>query len=110
MANRRLVEGKRVRLEYDVEKRDRYGRTLAYVYVGGVMVNERLVRAGYAQVSTYPPNVKYQERFLVAQREAREAGRGLWGDDPDGDELLDASAAADDTQVPPSADDPFPSP
>ena len=46
------------------------------------MVNERLVQMGYAQVSTYPPNVKYQKRFLKAQREAREAKRGLWGDKP----------------------------
>lgn len=57
-ANRILVEGKRVGLEYDAERTDKYGRTLAYVYVGKVMVNELLVKAGYAQVSTYPPNVK----------------------------------------------------
>ena len=79
-ANRLLVEGKRVGLEYDVQRRDKYGRKLAYVYVGNVMVNELLVRAGYAQVSTYPPNVKHQERFLRAQRQARDEQLGLWGD------------------------------
>jgi micrococcal nuclease len=78
-ANTRLVAGETVRLELDVERRDRYGRLLAYVHVGDVMVNAELVRQGYAQVATFPPNVKYQELFLRLQREAREAKRGLWG-------------------------------
>ena len=77
--NRRLVEGKSGRLELDVQERDRYGRLLAYVWVGDVMVNAELVRLGYAQVMTIPPNVRYQEIFVKLQREAREAGRGLWG-------------------------------
>jgi micrococcal nuclease len=77
-ANRRLVSGKRVRLETDVQARDRYGRLLAYVWVGDVMVNAELVRQGYAQVMTVPPNVRHQELFVKLQREAREAGRGLW--------------------------------
>ena len=76
--NRRLIEGKTVRLELDVRERDRYGRLLAYVWVGDVMVNAELVRLGYAQVMTVPPNVRYQQLFLKLQREAREAGRGLW--------------------------------
>ncbi|MGQ9622579.1 MAG: thermonuclease family protein [Candidatus Caldatribacteriaceae bacterium] len=77
-ANRRMVEGKKVRLEFDVEKRDRYGRLLAYVYVDGIMVNEWLVANGYAQVATFPPNVKYAERFLSLEREARRLKLGLW--------------------------------
>jgi len=77
--NRDLVEGKTVYLEKDVSETDRYGRLLRYVYVGDVFVNAYLVQQGYAQVSTYPPDVKYQEQFLELQREAREAGRGLWG-------------------------------
>jgi endonuclease YncB( thermonuclease family) len=77
-ANRRLVLGKTVRLELDVQERDRYGRWLAYVYVGGVMVNAELVRLGYAQVMTIPPNVAHQERLLELQREARARRRGLW--------------------------------
>ena len=76
--NRRLVAGKTVRLELDVQERDRYGRLLAYVWVGDVMVNAELVRLGYAQVMTIPPNVRYQHTFVKLQREAREAGRGLW--------------------------------
>jgi micrococcal nuclease len=76
--NRRLVAGRSVRLELDVQERDRYGRLLAYVWVGNLMVNAELVRRGYAQVMTVPPNVRYQDLFLRLQREAREAGRGLW--------------------------------
>ena len=76
--NRRLVEGQAVRLELDVQERDRYGRLLAYVWIGDLMINAELVRLGYAQVMTVPPNVRYQEVFLKLQREAREAGRGLW--------------------------------
>ena len=76
--NRQLVAGKQVRLELDVQERDRYGRLLAYVWVGDTMVNAELVRRGYAQVMTIPPNVRYQELLVKLQREAREAGRGLW--------------------------------
>jgi len=77
--NRELVEGKKVRLEKDVSETDRFGRLLRYVYVDGRMVNAILVEEGYAQVSTFPPDVKYQEEFLRLQRKAREEGRGLWG-------------------------------
>jgi micrococcal nuclease len=81
--NRRLVGNRSVRLEPDVQTRDHYGRLLAYVWVRGadgaeVMVNAELVRLGYAQVMTVPPNVRHQALFLALQREAREAGRGLW--------------------------------
>lgn len=77
--NRKLVAGKSLRLEFDVEQRDRYGRLLAYVYLeGGTFVNAWLVQNGYAQVTTVPANVKHQDLFLKLQRGAREAGRGLW--------------------------------
>jgi micrococcal nuclease len=76
--NRRLVGGRHVRLELDVRARDQYGRLLAYVWAGDLMVNAELVRLGYAQVMTVPPNVRYQALFLKLQREARAAGRGLW--------------------------------
>jgi micrococcal nuclease len=76
--NRRLVEGQRVRLELDVQTRDRYGRLLAYVWVGATMINAELVRLGYAQVMTIPPNVRHQALFVKLQRDARDAGRGLW--------------------------------
>src|SRR6058998_1723771 len=78
--NRRLIEGKTVRLELDVRERDRYGRLLAYVYVGELMVNAELVRLGYAQVMTMPPNVKHASLFVKLQREAREGARGLWAE------------------------------
>jgi micrococcal nuclease len=82
-ANRALVAGRPVRLEPDVQLRDRYGRLLAYVWVrradgGEVMVNAELVRLGYARAATYPPNVRYADAFRRLEREAREAGRGLW--------------------------------
>jgi micrococcal nuclease len=72
------LEGRRVRLEFDVERLDRYGRTLAYVWIGGRLFNEVLVRRGFAVVTTYPPDVKYVDRFVAAQRAARGGGRGLW--------------------------------
>jgi endonuclease YncB( thermonuclease family) len=82
-ANRNLVEGKTVYLEKDVSETDKYGRLLRYVFLdNGTFVNAELVRLGYAQVSTYPPDVKYQDLFLEMQEEAREAGRGLWGPTP----------------------------
>jgi micrococcal nuclease len=77
-ANKKLVEGKKVRLEFDVQKRDRYGRLLAYVYVDDVFVNAWLVKNGFAYSYTYPPNIKYQELFVKLQKEARENKRGLW--------------------------------
>ncbi len=60
---------------------DKYGRILAYVYLqDGTFVNAWPVEHGYAQVMTVQPNVKYQDLLLKLQREAREAGRGLWGE------------------------------
>jgi len=76
--NRRLVKDRTVELEFDIEKRDHYGRLLAYVFVGKTFVNAELVKAGYAYVYTNPPNVKYRKLFLRLQKEARENRRGLW--------------------------------
>jgi endonuclease YncB( thermonuclease family) len=82
-ANRRLVEGQVVYLEKDVSETDRYGRLLRYVYLpAGLLVNAELVRLGYAQASTYPPDVHYQALFVDVQREAQAADRGLWGPTP----------------------------
>lgn len=76
-----LVEGKRVRLEFDVEKKDKYGRLLAYVYLpDGRMLNAEILREGYARVYTFPPNVKHVNMFINLQEEARENGRGFWGE------------------------------
>jgi len=76
--NKRLVEGKTVRLEKDVSETDRYGRLLRYVYVDELFVNDSLVRQGFAHVSTFPPDVKYTDLFVQAEREARANNRGLW--------------------------------
>ena len=79
-ANRRLIEGKWVTLFYDVQVRDRFGRLLAYVYVGDTFANAALVWWGWAEAATYPPDVRYATYFRDLERKAREANRGLWGD------------------------------
>ncbi len=76
---RSLCLGKKVRLEFDVQKQDRYRRVLAYVYLeDGTFVNARIIEEGYGQVMTIPPNVKYADYFLKLQREAREKKKGFW--------------------------------
>lgn len=77
---RNLVEGKRVRLEFDVERYDKYGRLLAYVYLNndGTFVNAKIIQQGYASLLTIPPNVKYAGLFRTLYNEARENNRGLW--------------------------------
>lgn len=75
-----LPPGTRVELEFDVQKFDKYGRLLAYVWLpDGRMLNEVLLEEGYAVLYTVPPNVKYVERLRAAQRRAVEEGKGLWG-------------------------------
>jgi micrococcal nuclease len=78
--NRRLVDGRRVRLVLDVEERDRFGRLLAYAYRerDGVFVNAALVRGGFARTLTIPPNVRFARRFAALAADARRARRGLW--------------------------------
>jgi len=80
--NKQLVEGKRVRLEKDVSEVDKYGRLLRYVYVDDIFVNLVLVQEGFAYSYTYPPDVKYQNQFIEAERIAREQNNGLWGSCP----------------------------
>ncbi|MBE0673771.1 MAG: thermonuclease family protein [Bacteroidales bacterium] len=78
-----LIEGRKVRLEYDVSRYDRYGRTLAYVYLDdGTFVNADLVRKGYATVMTMPPNVRYADEFVRLAEKARKQKKGLWKPDP----------------------------
>jgi micrococcal nuclease len=77
--NARTVEDETVRLVFDAERRDAYGRLLAYVYVGDEFVNAELVRRGYARTLTIPPNDRYADRFERLAREAAAEGRGLWG-------------------------------
>jgi micrococcal nuclease len=74
-----LVEGKRVRLVFGVERRDIYGRLLAYVYIGHKFVNAELVRRGLARTLSIPPNTRYQALFGRLELNAARRGRGLWG-------------------------------
>lgn len=81
---KRLLSGKEVVLQKDVSDTDKYKRFLRYVFLpledGRILfVNDYLVRAGFAKVMTYPPDVKYNEQFRQAEKEARENNRGLWG-------------------------------
>jgi micrococcal nuclease len=77
--NRRLVGGRTVTLTADEERRDRFGRLLAYVRVGDRFVNAELVRRGFATTLEVPPNLRHAARLRSLEREARRAGRGLWG-------------------------------
>lgn len=66
-------------IEYDVQETDKYGRTLAYLYFpDGTMVQEWLLENGYANIATYPPNVKYAEHFKELAQTAAENKVGLW--------------------------------
>ncbi len=76
---KKLLDGKSVKLVFDVQTRDRYGRLLAYVYLpDGRFLNAQLVQDGYAQVMTVPPNVRFADTFVTMEQQAREAGRGMW--------------------------------
>ena len=75
---RRRLDGSRVRLEFDVERRDRYDRLLAYVYLGDELFNLTLVRQGYATAKPVRPDTRRVALFSAAEAESRAAGRGLW--------------------------------
>lgn len=76
--NKKLVFLKKVTLEFDVEKKDQYGRLLAYVFVKKTFVNGELVRLGYARALLVPPNLKYKDILLTYQQKAMDEERGLW--------------------------------
>ena len=78
---KKLVEGKRVRLEFDVEKRDKYERLLAHVFIADtqLFLNAEILKQGYAEVMVIPPNLKYADYFQELYQEARKNKRGLWG-------------------------------
>lgn len=73
-----LLTGSVVTLEKDISDKDKYGRLLRYVYKDGQLVNELLVHEGFARVATYPPDVKYQQKFQEAEKFARTHNLGLW--------------------------------
>lgn len=78
-----LLEGKIVILQKDVSETDKYNRLLRYIFLpineGYLFINDYLIREGFAKALTYPPDVKYNEQFREAERQAREESRGLWG-------------------------------
>ncbi len=76
---KRLLTGQRVRLVFGEERRDVYGRLLAYVFLGGRFFNPILVRRGLARSLTIPPNDRFAPRFRRLELAAARAGRGLWG-------------------------------
>ena len=78
-ANRRLVEDRQVQLRLGPERRDDYGRLLAFVRVDGLLVNAELIRGGFARVLTIAPNDQLASRFELLEAAAGRAGRGLWG-------------------------------
>ena len=74
-----LLKNKKVKLTFDVQKTDRYGRILAYAYLeNGVFLNQYLVENGFAVVATFPPNIKFVEVFTKAEKFARNKKLGLW--------------------------------
>ena len=76
---RKMVRGKKIRLEYDWQRRDKYGRLLAYVYLeDGTFLNAEIIKQGYGFAYTRYP-FKYLDEFRQYEREARENNRGLWG-------------------------------
>ncbi|HID30138.1 MAG TPA: nuclease (SNase domain-containing protein) [Desulfobacterales bacterium] len=82
--NRKLVFGKKVRLEFDREKRDQYGRVLAYLFLqDGTFVNAELVKGGHAHCLFRRPNIRYDSLFLRLQREAMAKRVGMWKRFPD---------------------------
>jgi micrococcal nuclease len=76
--NKELVEGKEVELEKDVSNTDKYGRLLRYIWLDNEMINEKLVKMGYARLETVPPDVRYSELLINDDKEARINNRGLW--------------------------------
>ncbi len=73
-----LIDGKTVTLTKDVSETDRYGRLLRHVYIGDMWINKEMVVRGYARFVTFPPDVAHVDEFTQAEKEAREAKRGLW--------------------------------
>lgn len=76
-----LMEGKKVRLEFDLDARDENGNRVAYVYLSdGLMANVELLRLGFVRLKIRPPNVKYENLFKKAYQEARKEQRGFLSD------------------------------
>lgn len=77
-ANQEIIANKLVRLEKDISETDKFNRFLRYVWVDDILINDYLVKKGYAQAISYPPDVKYQQQFLESQKQAKENNNGFW--------------------------------
>jgi micrococcal nuclease len=102
---KRMLEGRDVRLEYDQQRLDKYGRTLAYVFVptanGEIFFNEKIIQDGYAfAYLTYPFKDEYMTRFRNAEREARENNKGLWADTTEIGKAAETDSVIDTLQIP----------
>lgn len=78
--NKKLLEGRKIRLEFDEERYDPYGRLLAYVYAGEIFVNEELVKRGLADSLEIKPNIKYRDRIRRALKHAQNSRVGIWSE------------------------------
>ncbi|MBN3039858.1 MAG: thermonuclease family protein, partial [Candidatus Omnitrophica bacterium] len=87
--NRGLVEGKNIRVEFDLVQMDKYKRLLGYCFLGDIFINAKLLEEGLAALYTCPPNVKYSQLFVKNQREARQNKKGIWS----GHEVVSADKA-----------------
>ncbi|MDM8527407.1 thermonuclease family protein [Anaerolineales bacterium HSG24] len=76
--NHQLLQQGPVQLEYDFEIEDQYGRTLAYIWAGGRLVNLEIVSAGYANAFFIPPNIHYETEIQAAEQQAKQAEQGIW--------------------------------
>lgn len=77
-ANQEIIANKPIRLEKDISETDKFNRLLRYIWIDEVMINDYLVKEGYAQAVSYPPDIKYQDQFLESQREAKMNNKGFW--------------------------------
>ena len=77
--NQKLLFSKKIRLEFDLERYDQYGRLLAYVFLqNGIFVNKAMLKQGYAYFLPRKPNIRYDRLLLQSQRDAMSAKRGIW--------------------------------
>lgn len=100
------LDGEPLSLEFDEERLDEFGRALAYVFLGDELFNETLAREGYAEAATFPPNVRYEDRFVAAESEAMTAGVRLWNASGP---CVEASEASLEPEAPTLATAPTPS-
>lgn len=104
------LDGKQVSLEFDVQERDQYGRLLAYVYVGDVMLNELLLSEGHATVSVYQPNVKYVDQFRELEAQAKTAKVGIWAEEMFSEPVVSSTAPVEQPVEQPVIEEPIATP